>query len=52
MMGKIETEQARGLADIVPLHEQALGLIDDIVVDVANGRSARCLTDDIAEIAR
>ena len=52
MMGEVETEQARGLADIVPLHEQALGLIDDIVVDVANGCAACSLVDDVAEVSR
>ncbi len=29
MMGKIEAEEARGLADVVTVHEQALGLVDD-----------------------
>ena len=52
MMGEVETEQARGLADIVPLHEQALGLIDDIVVDVANGSATSCFVDNIAKITR
>ena len=52
MMGKIEAEEARGLADVVTTHEQALGLIDDVVMDVADGRSACGLVDDVAEIAR
>ena len=51
MVRKIETEEARCLADVVPLHQQTLGLIDDIVVDVADCRAARCLVDDVAEIA-
>ena len=51
MVRKIETEEARCLADVVPLHQQTLGLIDDIVVDVADSRSARCLVDDVTEIA-
>ena len=50
MMGKIETEEARGLADVVTVHQQALGLVDDIVMDVANGRSTCRLVDNIAEI--
>ena len=52
MMGKIETEQARGLADIVTLHEQALGLIDDVVVDVAYSCATSCLVDNVAKITR
>ena len=50
MMGKIEAEEARGLADVVAVHEQALGLVDDVVVDVADGRSTCRLVDNIAEI--
>ena len=52
MMGKIETQEARGLADVVAVHEQALGLVDDIIVDVADGRSSCRLVDDVAEITR
>ena len=52
MMGKIEAQEARGLADVVTVHEQALGLVDDVVVDVADGRAACCLVDNIAEITR
>ena len=50
MMGKIETEKTRGLADVVTVHEQALGLVDDIIMDVADGRSTCRLVDDVAEI--
>ncbi len=52
MMGKIEAQEARGLADVVAIHEQALGLVDDIVVDVADGRSTCGLVDNISEITR
>ena len=52
MMGKIEAEEKRGLADVVTAHEQALGLVDDIVVDVADGCSTCGLVNDIAEITR
>lgn len=52
MMGKIETKEPRGLADVVAVHEQTLGLVDDIVVDVADGRSSCRLVDDVAEITR
>ena len=51
MMGEVETEQARGLADIVTLHEQALGLIDDVVVDVADGGASCGLVDEVAKVA-
>ena len=51
MVWKLETEEARCLADVVPLHQQTLGLIDDIVVDVADSRATRCLVDDVTEIA-
>ena len=50
MMGKIEAQEARGLADVVAVHEQAFGLVDDIVVDVSDGRSSCRLVDDVAEI--
>ena len=50
MVGKIEAEEARGLADVVTVHEQALSLVDDVVVDVADGRSSCRLVDNIAEI--
>ena len=52
MMGEIEAEQAGGLADVVALHEQTLGLIDDVVVDIADGCAACGLADEVAEIAR
>ena len=52
MMGIIEAKEARGLADVVTVHEQALSLVDDIVVDVADGRAACRLVDDVAEITR
>ena len=52
MMGKIEAQEARGLADVVTVHEQALGLVDDIVVDVTDGSAACRFVDNIAEITR
>ena len=52
MMGKIEAEKPRGLADVVTVHQQTLGLVDDIVVDVADGRSTFRLVDNVAEITR
>ena len=52
MMGKIEAEKARGLADVVTVHEQALGLVDDVIVDVADGCSTCRLVDNVAEITR
>ena len=50
MMGKIEAKEARGFADVVTVHEQALGLVDDIVVDVANGSASCGLMDDISKV--
>ena len=50
MMGKIEAKKPRGFADVVTVHEQALGLVDDVIVDVADGRAACRLVDNITEI--
>ena len=52
MMGIIEAQEARGLADVVAVHEQALSLVDDVIVDVADSRAACRLVDDVAEITR
>ena len=52
MMGKIETEQAGSLADVMTLHQQTFRLVYYIVVDVANGCTACCLMDNIAKVAR
>ena len=52
MMGKIEAEEARGFADVVTVHQQTLGLVDDVIVDVTDGRSTCRLVDDVAEITR
>lgn len=52
MMGEIEAKEARGFADVVAVHEQALGLVDDIVMNVADGRSTSGFVDNIAEITR
>ena len=51
MVREIETEQAGGLADVVPLHQQTFRLIDNVVVDVANSCATSCLVDDIAKVA-
>ena len=50
MMGEIKTQEARGLTDVVTVHEQALGLVDDVVVDVTDGCSPCRLVDNVAEI--
>ena len=52
MMGKIEAKEARGLTDVVTVHEQALGLVDNVIVDVTDGRSSCGFVDDVAEISR
>ena len=50
-MGKIEAEEAGGLADVMTLHQQTFRLIDDVVVDVADGCAACGVVDDVAEVA-
>ena len=51
MMGEVETQQARGLADVMTLHQQTFRLIDDIIMYVANGCAARRFVDDVAKVA-
>ena len=51
MMGIVEAEQAGCLADVVPFHQQTLCLVDDVIVDVADGSSARGLVNYVAEVA-
>ena len=50
MVRKIETQQAGSLADVLTLHQQTFRLIDNIVVDVADGCAACGLVDNITEI--
>ena len=50
MVREVETEQAGSLADIMTLHQQTFRLVYNIVVDVADGRSTRCLVDDVTKI--
>ena len=52
MMWEVEAEQTGGLADVMALHEQTFGLIDDIIVDVANGCSTGGFVDEVTKIAR
>ena len=52
MIGKFEAEEVRGFADVVTVHQQALGLVDDVVVDVSDGSAACGLVDDVAEVTR
>ena len=51
MVREIETQQAGSLADVLTLHQQTFRLIDNIVVDVADGCAACGLVDNITEIA-
>ena len=51
VMGEVEAEEARGLADVVAVHQQTLGLVDDEIVDVADGGAARGLMDEVAEVS-
>ena len=39
MVGKIKSQQTGGFADVMPLHQQTFRLIDNVVVDVADGRA-------------
>ncbi len=39
MMGKVEAKEPRSLTDVMTVHQQALGLIDDVVVDITNSES-------------
>ena len=48
MVREFETQQAGGLADVTTLHQQTFRLIDDVIVDVADGRAACCLVDNIS----
>ena len=50
MVREVKTQQAGGLADVMTLHQQTLCLIDDVIVDVANGRASCCLVDNVAKI--
>ena len=52
MVWEIEAEKSRCLADVMAVHQQALGLIDDVVVDVSDGCATCGLVDDVAEVAR
>ena len=52
MVGKIESEQAGGLADVVPLHQQTFRLIDYIIMYVTDSRATSGLVDDVAKITR
>lgn len=52
MMWEVEAEQTRGLADVMALHEQTFGLVDYIIVDVANGCPAGGFVDEVAKVAR
>ena len=50
MVREVETEQAGSLADVMTLHQQTFRLVYNIVVDVADGRSTRCLVDNVTKI--
>ena len=52
MVGKLEAKHTRGLADVVTLHQKTLAEIDNIGVDIADGRGAGGLVKQVAEIMR
>ena len=51
MVGELETQQVGGFAHVVPVHQQILALFDHEGMDVADGRAAGGLVDDVAQIA-
>ena len=52
MVGEIESEQAGGFADVVPLHQQTFRLIYYIMMYVTDSRATSGLVDDVAKITR
>ena len=52
MVGEVEAEQARGFADVMPLHQQTFRLINNIMMYISDGCAARGLVDDVAKVAR
>ena len=52
MVREVKTKQAGSLTDVMTLHQQTFRLIDNIVVDVANGSATSCFVDNIAKITR
>ena len=52
MIGEFEAEEVGGFGDVVTVHQQALGLVDDVIVDVSDGCAACGLVDDVAEVTR
>ena len=52
MVGIVETEQAGGLADVVPLHQQTFRLIYYIMMYVTDSSATSGLVDDVAKITR
>ena len=50
MVGEVEAEEAGGLADIMTVHQQTFGLVDDVVVNVSDGSATSCLVYEVAEI--
>ena len=51
MMGKVETQQAGGLADVMPLHQKTLRLIDDIIMYITDSSAARGLVDNVTKVS-
>ncbi len=50
VVGIIEAEEAGSLVDVVAVHQQALGLVDDVFVNVADGSAARSFFNDVAKV--
>lgn len=51
MMGKVETQQAGGLADVMSLHQKTFRLIDDIIMYITDSSAARGLVDNVTKVS-
>ena len=51
MVWIIETEKTGSLANVVAPHQQTFCLVDDIVMNIAYGISARLFADQVSKIA-
>ena len=50
MVREVEAEQTGSFADVMSLHQQTLRLVDDVVMEIADGCAARGLVNDVAEV--
>ena len=50
MVRIVEPQLTGCLTDVVAVHQQVLGLVDDVRMDMVDGRTARRLSDEVAKI--